>query len=233
MVDSLYTKVKLLAGTLDDDLNNIISSIEQGITDKYTSVVAICNKLISKGVKISELLQLKFNKLMEYLHPDNIFKTVKMAGVELMIGLNNMMHSFFVQICRLVWSFLTSIPIIGDIIKSVFFGKICIPIPTPEELVTGALSSAISAVNTISVFNPASIIGNTNFNNLVQGALELEGENLQIVSDAKAKIGQPYSVSGETIASTQNFISNLSSESKDKIQNFFQSNFSIPAPSFA
>lgn len=230
IIDGIYAKVKSFASFFDKEINfqEIIEKIEQGIVDKYTQVMSLCHKLIEKGVKLSDLLKSKFEKLMSYLHPDNIFKTVKSIGIELMLGLNNMMHSFFNQICSFLWNFLTGLPIIGDIIKGVFFGKICIPVPFVGEVVS-AISEAQSAVS--SAFGAFATINNVNFDNIISGVDQFNLENQQIVTNAKSLIGDsPFSVNSQTIASTQQKIASLSQEAKGQIETFFQQNFARSTP---
>jgi len=110
--------------------------------------MALARKMMNFGMKISDLLNgLSFGSLSGWLFNaiDNMFNTVKMMSVELLMQVNNMVDSIYTFVYKLIWDFITSLPVIGDIIKALFF-PICIPIPTVQDAVNEATSVGASAI---------------------------------------------------------------------------------------
>lgn len=129
IVNKLYEKIKAFALARAIDIKNLIVG---GIDE----VMALARKMMDLGMKISDLLNgLSFSGLSGWVFKaiDNIFGTIKMLSVELLMQVNHMIDSIFNFLYKLIWNFVTSLPIIGDIVKAIF-SPICIPIPTIDDI---------------------------------------------------------------------------------------------------
>jgi hypothetical protein len=141
IVNKLYEKIKLFAIAKAIDLKNMVIG-------GFNEVMSLARKMMNFGMKISDLLNgLSFGSLTGWLFKaiDNMFNTVKMMSVELLMQVNNMIDSIYNFLYKTIWDFITSLPVIGDIIKAIF-SPICIPIPTVQDAVNEATSVVASAI---------------------------------------------------------------------------------------
>lgn len=125
IIKQLYNKIKAFAIAKAIDLKNTVVS-------SFGEVMALAKKMMGYGMKISELLNgLSFSSLKGWFFSaiDDMFKTVKMMSVELMLQVNHMIDSIYLFAYKLIWDFISSLPLIGDAFKALF-SPLCIPIPT-------------------------------------------------------------------------------------------------------
>ena len=112
--------------------NDLPQDLKNTVVSSFGEVMALAKKMMGYGMKISELLNgLSFSSLKGWFFSaiDDMFKTVKMMSVELMLQVNHMIDSIYLFAYKLIWDFISSLPLIGDAFKALF-SPLCIPIPT-------------------------------------------------------------------------------------------------------
>lgn len=147
IASKLFEKLKVFAIAKGIEIKNIVAN-------QFNSVMGLARTLMDKGLKIVDFLSnLSFSGITDWAFTaiEDLYKTIKMTSVELMMQVNHMIDSLHNLLFKKIWDFITSLPLIGDLIKALF-SPFCIPIPTIQDVV-GGVESTVQTIQNV-VANP-------------------------------------------------------------------------------